>query len=885
MKRFVWRCCFRLFLAVTLLAGLVTTVHAGDQGFRFVHMTDTHIGHAPGHMYTTQMVAELLADDVSFLVHGGDVTETGAPSQYQLFLEMVAPVPVPIYYTPGNHESRWTDAGKSHFRNYLGQPYQAWDYAGVHFVTLDTSVAMGQHGHLDKAMLTWLQNDLAQLADDTPVVIFAHHPIFFDETLDAGKFMDNDWELWPIIKDYNVVAIFSGHGHINLKWVMNGVPCFMTKAAMEGGYVYVDVDLANQELRIFKRIMTTDTTELMAQVPLTKPTGQRGIRIVEPGAVTDSFLLRAELVNWQEPERVEYKLEDYSWKPLEWSDGYYQKEIDLTGIEDGNRTFWVRAVDGDGDVFLDQIVVRVNQTDQVQEVWRFAANGGIQHAPVVEAGKLYFGDNSGCLYQVDQASGKKGWEFTTGGAVIGAPVLAKGRIWAGSADGKVYCLSATSGNKVWEYQSGGAIVGSPLLVDNTIYVGSTDFNMYALDAQTGQELWRFPTGNAITAKAAYGKGKVFFGSWDGCFYAVQARDGSELWQRQLGSQVYYAPAASAPLYQDGRVFISTPGNRVYALDGASGELLWQVSASSGLATPILFNHALIYNTAGGDVYALDPATGENVWQVNALTSAYMSRLTPHGGDLLLNGVQRKLTSVNLLRGEEDINWFYTLSDSYLYNSGTADGEVIFVGTMAGELLALRAKPGEEPGIFPRMAAFPDVIDHWARLELNDLARLGLVNGFEDGTFRPDQPMTRAQIAQVLSRYLQYEQPTDDFQSAFADVDGHWAALAIAAMHEQGVVGGYVEQGQAVFKPERHLTRAEAVTMLARTAGLEAASSDYSSELADIAGHWAEGPIKAMAQAGLVTGYASDGEMVFLPDQEISRAELGVLLVRLVKWAE
>ncbi|NLT96007.1 MAG: PQQ-binding-like beta-propeller repeat protein [Clostridia bacterium] len=801
---------------------LPVEVSAGETSFRFIHITDTHVGSANGNKYTPAVVQDILTNfnDAGFVVHTGDVTEVGMPQEYEKYLAMIKPLPMPVYHIPGNHESRWTDAGKGYFRSYLGPTYTSWNYQGIHFVALDSSIAQGQNGSLDKAMLEWLKKDLAQIGPNDPVVIFAHHPIFFDEAIDATKFMDNDWDLWPIIKDYNVVGIFTGHGHKDLFWTVNDIPGIMTETVMDGGYSVIEVDKARGELIIYNRLVEGQTLTEYARLPFKKPAVKSSIKITAPEpnkTFSDSFLLKATLQNWAvQPLKVEYKLEDFSWKPLELENNTYntyQKQIELADIEDGIRTIWVRAVHPNGKVYLDRVTFTVKKNENVKILWETELNGGILHAPGASQEYLYIGDSTGTVYQLDQKTGKIKWQFKTGGSIQASPVYVSGTVYVGSADGKLYALKASNGQKLWEFSTGGAVIASPVVKDGKIFFGSSDFKFYALDAKTGKLLWHFATGNTIASSPAVGTDTVYFGSWDNYFYAVDILTGEEKWKQQCGSQIYYAPAGSAPLYYQGKVIISTPAGKVFAFDGQTGEKLWEVSAASGLSTPVILSGAVIYNTTSGSVYALDPETGENVWQYDSRLSGYLSSPILQGGDIILNGLKGKIISVNT--GENPLNWTVNLGETYLFSNGTVNGNRLFVGTLGGKVFALEVNQVSQPRPFPKMAAFQDILGHWARKDLNKLSQLGWIKGYDDGTYRPDSPVTRAELAGMLSRYLNQPAPQEGFITAFSDIQGHWAETAIASLEEKKIVGGYETNGKRVYKPDAKVTRAEAAVMLSR----------------------------------------------------------------------
>ena len=101
-------------------------------------------------------------------------------------------------------------------------------------------------------------------------------------------------------------------------------------------------------------------------------------------------------------------------------------------------------------------------------------------------------------------------------------------------------------------------------------------------------------------------------------------------------------------------------------------------------------------------------------------------------------------------------------------------------------------------------------DAWYNIAVSTLSNAGILDGYEDGTFRPDGNITRAEFATITARFLE---ASYDGGNRFPDIDGHWAAEYINEAANAGIVDGY-EDG--TFRPQQNITRAEAVTMVNRT---------------------------------------------------------------------
>ena len=175
---------------------------------------------------------------------------------------------------------------------------------------------------------------------------------------------------------------------------------------------------------------------------------------------------------------------------------------------------------------------------------------------------------------------------------------------------------------------------------------------------------------------------------------------------------------------------------------------------------------------------------------------------------------------------------------------------------------------------PAMAAFRDTAGHWAEKTLTEWQELGLIDGYSDGSFRPNAPVTRAEFVKLLNRALNF---TAESAISFTDVkesDWFYAEAAKAA------AAGYAQGSNGAFHPEQAITRAEAAAMIARAVNLTADEkrADAFADAAVIPA-WAKGSVGAAAESGYMNGYP-DG--TFGAGNYITRAEAVVTLDRVRK---
>lgn len=166
---------------------------------------------------------------------------------------------------------------------------------------------------------------------------------------------------------------------------------------------------------------------------------------------------------------------------------------------------------------------------------------------------------------------------------------------------------------------------------------------------------------------------------------------------------------------------------------------------------------------------------------------------------------------------------------------------------------------------PAMAAPSDIAGHWAESVITQWQSKGLIQGYEDGTFKPGNTITRAEFVTLMNNAKGF---WSEGSINFSDVkNGSWFYSAVARAVAAGYVKGYSDGS---FKPGNTITRAEAAVMIANAARLSAneAGAYRFTDVGSIPA-WARGSVGAVVAAGYMTGYP-DGS--FDANASISRAE-------------
>ncbi|MET3848747.1 S-layer homology domain-containing protein [Paenibacillus sp. OAE614] len=170
--------------------------------------------------------------------------------------------------------------------------------------------------------------------------------------------------------------------------------------------------------------------------------------------------------------------------------------------------------------------------------------------------------------------------------------------------------------------------------------------------------------------------------------------------------------------------------------------------------------------------------------------------------------------------------------------------------------------------------FADTYTHWAAKDIAVASRLGWVNGYGDGSFKPDLPISRAEISELLVRAFALRQGNEVV--TFKDMHNHWAAESIGILASNGIVKG---NAGGLFQAERSLTRAEMAQMMVNLTDLSGLAAGEARHFTDIAdSFWAKDIIGQAAAAGLLEGR---DESRFAPNEPVTRAEAVTMILRLL----
>lgn len=207
------------------------------------------------------------------------------------------------------------------------------------------------------------------------------------------------------------------------------------------------------------------------------------------------------------------------------------------------------------------------------------------------------------------------------------------------------------------------------------------------------------------------------------------------------------------------------------------------------------------------------------------------------------------------------------------NAGKVSGEVVHFTKFAVLAVAKKQTQIDEPKQPETTVELEDIKGHWAEKEIAYLVSKGAINGFPDGTFKPNNKISRAEFASITVNALGL---TCGEGKVFSDTKGHWAQDCVSTAVSNGIVVGLTDDK---FGPNEPITREQMAVIIARAAKLEVPEANTTFKDDAKIAPWAKASVAAAAKASLVGGLP-DGS--FNPKGSATRAEAAAMITRLIK---
>lgn len=330
----------------------------------------------------------------------------------------------------------------------------------------------------------------------------------------------------------------------------------------------------------------------------------------------------------------------------------------------------------------------------------------------------------------------------------------------------------------------------------------------------------------------------------------------------------FATGTAKPAIQD-NVFVQNAASALVMARNSKGEVLRNTFQKNALgiaisdaAAPLVANNIITENkTAIALSRDARPVLRQNLIAKNSQ------------GGLLVNGnAIPDLGSIqdpadNIFRENKEFD-LQNITPQQLISIGNQLNPTLVKGAV--DFLAATA---DSPGAIAVSTSFPDLGGHWAVVFVEALVSKGLISGFPDGKFGPESPITRAQYAAIIAKTFQL--PAANKNSNFTDVKpDFWAKAAIISAANMGFISGFPD---GTFRPNQNLTKIQAIVSIVNGLKFSGGNPNVLTTYRDRAQipSYATNALAIATQKLLVVNYPEAEQLE--PMREITRAEVAALI--------
>ena len=613
----------RLFTSVLFACLLPFMVQAQQAVFRFAQLTDIHL--SPNNPNPTEDLLRSIAqinatDSIDFVLVTGDIAEEGDRTTMEKVKSCLDLLKVKYYVVLGNHETKWSDSGCTAFGEIFGGERFEFEHKGFLFLGFNSGPLMRMaYGHVVPQDIRWMTETMERYnagnsRPDKPVILVTHYPMTEGD-------VDNWYEVTDAVRPYNIRLFIGGHYHRDRDLRYDGIPGILMRSNLRDkdekpGYGIYEI--------------TEDSILVYTQ------------RIGEPKrqwaafSLTDSYYDR----NGKAEKYPDFSVnKEYAQVQEQWI------------VQTGAGIYCSPAVEKDK-VFVGDDLGRLTAyaLKNGKKLWSFQSGKRIVGTPAVSEGIVVFGSADCKIYGLDAQNGNLLWTVEAAEPVLGAVTIENGIAYIGASDHTFRAVNIRTGEVKWAFAGvKGYIETKPLVTDNKVIFGAWDNTLYALNKADGKELWKWTggltrmhfspaavwpvaadekvfitdpqramtaidieTGNTVwrtfqsmvreTIGLSEDKERIYSKTMNDSIvcYSTKGNQPHKLWASNVGFGYEHAP--SMQVEKNGVVFGSTKEGLIFALEAATGKVLWKHKTGNSLISTVvpLDNNRVLFTATSGE---------------------------------------------------------------------------------------------------------------------------------------------------------------------------------------------------------------------------------------------------------------------------------------------
>lgn len=256
--------------------------------------------------------------------------------------------------------------------------------------------------------------------------------------------------------------------------------------------------------------------------------------------------------------------------------------------------------------------------------WRYRTTAALQSTPGGSSEAVFLPLAGGEIVALASKTGRTVWRAEVGGEFSAPPIAEERGVYIATrksiksvdaaavprAAASLRRLSTTSGLTRWVTDMPYELIRAPVISGAHLFLSDTENFITSLDKQTGVKVWSQRFDSKITTELLVAAGRLYFGTEDGGVYAIDGASGRIVWQRRVRAN------ARAEVIAVGTrgVFVGANDKRVYLFDPAGGEQLWRKSFDSGVRYLAAVAGGVVVSASDNALYLVDERRGKEIWK-------------------------------------------------------------------------------------------------------------------------------------------------------------------------------------------------------------------------------------------------------------------------------
>lgn len=616
----------RFYLGFWCFAILLSLASVCSAKVRIAFLTDLHV--TPGNEWEKSLykvIEEINDGGFDFAVITGDITNQGRDDELYAVKKAFDSFKIPYHVIPGNHETCWCETAGQTYLEIWGNDRFEFEHEGILYLGFSTGPynKMG-NGHVKAEDLRWIEKTLSEKLGDSkkPVIILSHYPL--NGQMDLGNWP----EVTAVLKKFNTVASFHGHGHAVRLYNIDSIPGIMGRPLMYPGDPtpgYNTIEIDGDQLSYAHKKLGEDAVATYA------------LKFGDPSVLKDVPVdPLPKSTGGDVPENVSFTqilAEDasiFTGTAVHEGVVYYGNSIgELKAFDTKSGTNLWSVPFGAGASFYSTpmysegiLVVGSTKKELValdaksgEVLWKVPALSPMVNDGLIKNGYIYIGLGRRDFCKIELKTGKIVWTYTGVARIFqGAPSVEEGVVVFGAWDRHLYCLEEASGKERWKWNNGLAnelfspanVI--PVISREQVILVAPDRKMTALDIRTGEQIWRTDQykvresmGVNPTRTIAYAK------TMDGEVLAVETdqKEFRTKWVCDTG--IGYEHVACPILETGGIVYIGSRSGVVVAIDAASGARLYGFKSGNSAVNRLTVDETgkVWFSNIEGKIYRID----------------------------------------------------------------------------------------------------------------------------------------------------------------------------------------------------------------------------------------------------------------------------------------